>query len=76
MIFGTHSAWPRIASPTLAVNFCSPSFAVQTLTKLPISRTVRDRQLEELQELGLVENNPTWKLTERAQELLAAAQLA
>jgi DNA-binding IclR family transcriptional regulator len=49
---------------------------VQTLTKLPISRTVRDRQLEELQELGLVENNPTWKLTERAQELLAAAQLA
>ncbi len=42
---------------------------------LPISRSVRDRQLEELQELGLVENNPTWKLTQRAQELLTAARL-
>lgn len=40
-----------------------------------LSRTVRDRQLEELRELGLMENDGHWKLTERAQALLDATQL-
>jgi hypothetical protein len=36
------------------------------IDQLPLPRTVRDRQLEELQALQLVENNPTWRLTDRA----------
>jgi len=43
--------------------------------QVALPRTVRDRQLEELHELGLMENAPPWRLTQRAQELLATAQL-
>lgn len=42
---------------------------------VPVSRTVRDRQLEELHELGLMENEGGWKLTGRTQALLATTQL-
>lgn len=43
--------------------------------RVALPRTVRDRQLEELDELGLVENAPPWRATERARQLLATAGL-
>ncbi len=45
------------------------------LAQLRLSRTVQDRQLEELRELGLAENDATWKLSLLTEKLVAAAGL-
>ena len=45
------------------------------IDQLPIPRTVRDRQLEELEALGLVEPEAGWRLTKRAEVLLGATGL-
>jgi hypothetical protein len=46
----------------------------QDVEQVGVPRTVRDRQLEELEALGLVEKDPTWKVTQRAGRLLETAR--
>ena len=46
----------------------------QDVEQIAVPRTVRDRQLEELEALGLVEKDPTWKVTQRAGKLLDTAR--
>jgi hypothetical protein len=47
----------------------------EDVDEVQLSRTVRERQLEELEALVLIENNGAWTLTQRAGALLDAALL-
>ncbi len=68
----------RVGLDCLPINRRSLLLAVMTerdVTTLPIPRTIRDRQLEELKELKILEpdgaTNDGWKLTKKAKRLLS-----